>query len=235
MGYSQPPNDSMGLPAGTYTPPTYTPPVASPPPAVSPWNYPVMPAPPPPVAAQPAAPPAPPPVPTLPATIRLMLHGVTIAMGKIDGTTWDGPGRIAPGQAERLALALGSSNPHAIVLGILGDPVNQALAKPEVIGKAFCHSSAGSSPIVSLRAQRDTFTPQFDGPPTWMSVPLNEQARLHVDLTDDDIAFPDPIGSFQINARDMLLALREQKVVHVRVDSQTNRQVLFAAISVMPD
>jgi hypothetical protein len=64
-------------------------------------------------------------------------------------------------------------------------------------------------------------------------VPFDGSVRLAVSLTDRDLMFPDPIGSFQINREDMLYALREGHIVQVRVHDQTSRQVLFAAISVM--
>ncbi|UQA57040.1 hypothetical protein [Polyangium aurulentum] len=124
-------------------------------------------------------------------------------------------------------------NPYAEVAAILSDPVNQALAKPEVIGEAWLVTASGYSHGVSLSAQRDTFTPQFAGPPTWSGVPFDGSVRLDVSLTDRDFMFNDPIGSFQLNREDLLYALREGRVVQVRVHDQTSRQVLFAAISVM--
>jgi hypothetical protein len=175
------------------------------------------------------------PVPQLPRSVRVMLHGVTIAMGKYDGTAWDGPGRIAPGQAQKLAIALGTPNPYAQVIAILSDPVNQALAKPEVLGRAMLVRATGVDSPIPLNAQRDTFTPQFANLPSWAGVPLDGSVRLNVELTDDDMMFPDPMGTFQLNTQDMLVALRAQNIVYVRVDGQTNRQILFAAISVMPE
>ncbi|MDC3961579.1 hypothetical protein [Polyangium jinanense] len=171
----------------------------------------------------------------MPTSVRLTLHGVTIAMGKMDGSEWDGFGRIAPGQLERLATALGAPNPYAEVLAILAAPVNQALAKPEVIGRAMLLTAAGYGPPTQLRAQRDTFTPTFSGPPSWSGVSTNGATRLSVEVADNDAFFPDPVGSFQINSADIMRAVREGRVVQIRVDNQTSRQILFAAISAMPE
>lgn len=171
----------------------------------------------------------------LPRSVRLTLHGVTIAMGKYDGTAWDGPGRIAPGQAQKLSIALGTPNPYAQVIAILSDPVNQALAKPEVLGRAMLVRATGFDSSIALKAPRDTFTPQFAGPPSWGGIPLDGTVRLSVELSDDDVLFPDPMGSFQLNTADLVYALRAQNIVNVRVDGQTNRQILFAAISAMPE
>jgi hypothetical protein len=179
--------------------------------------------------------PAAPPTYTLPATARLTLHGVTVGLGKFDGHEWDGPGQVAPGQVRRLALVLSAPNPYAQVAAILADPVNQSLSKPEVLGRAMLLTSRGFGPPTKLDAQRDTFTPLFTGPPTWSGVPFDGSTRLSVELSDDDVMFSDPIGSFQINNADMAAALHEGRVVQVQVDDQTNSQVLFAAISVMPE
>ncbi len=86
-----------------------------------------------------------------------------------------------------------------------------------------------------LTAQADTFTPQFQGPPTWRDVPFDGTSRITVDLLDDDMVDDDPVGSFQIGPEDMLEAFRAGNVYQVRVDAQTNEQVLFAAISVMSE
>ena len=174
-----------------------------------------------------------PAVPVMPRSVRVSLHGVTIAMGKFDGTMWDGPGHVPAGQLQRLGLALGATNPYAVVISILGEPVNQALEKPEVFGQAMLVTGAGYGPPTQLSARRDTFTPDFGGPPSWSGVPLNGTVRLSVTLTDDDLFFPDPMGSFQLNERDLVQALREGRVAQIRVAEQTSNQILFAAISVM--
>jgi hypothetical protein len=167
--------------------------------------------------------------------VRLYLHGVTIALGKFDGMRWDGPGKVEPAQMQRLVLALGAANPYAAVAAVLGEPANRALARPEVLGKATLWTADGTGPATVLSAERDTFTPTFSGPPSWSGVPLDGTARLNVELADSDMMFNDPIGTFQINRDDMLHALQEGRVVQVRVDGQTSNQVLFAAISVMPE
>ncbi|MDI1448612.1 hypothetical protein [Polyangium sp. 6x1] len=58
---------------------------------------------------------------------------------------------------------------------------------------------------------------------------------MSVEVADNDAFFPDPVGSFQINNADIMRAVREGRVVQIRVDNQTSRQILFAAMSAMPE
>jgi hypothetical protein len=91
-------------------------------------------------------------------------------------------------------------------------------------------------PPVALAAQQDTFTPQFQGPPSWSHVAFDGSTRLAVELKEKDLLVADDaVGTFVIGPRDMLEALHAGKVHQVRVDDQTNGQVLFAAISVMAE
>lgn len=173
--------------------------------------------------------------PTRPAFARVYLVGVTVAPNKYDGTPWDGPGRVAPDIVHAIAVALGAPDAFAAVLATLGRPAIAALEKPETRGRATLLTSKGASPPLPLLAQRDAFTPQWQGTPSFGHVPLDGSTRVHVELLDNDIAFDDPMGAFDLNAADLLAAIRVGRVFHVRVAEQTNKQILFAAVSVIPE
>lgn len=64
---------------------------------------------------------------------------------------------------------------------------------------------------------------------------MNGSARLRVEVTDIEMSQDDPMGTFELNADDFQATARDGHVLPIRVDEQTNRQVLFASISVMPE
>ena len=66
----------------------------------------------------------------------------------------------------------------------------------------------------------------------WKNVPLGHGARAKLTLFDKDLTKSEPIGTAEITEQDMQAALAAGKVYQVRVDDQTNRQLLFIAISV---
>ncbi|MDC3959589.1 hypothetical protein KEG38_37390 [Polyangium jinanense] len=171
---------------------------------------------------------------SMPASGRVMLHGVTVAPCKLGGEIWDGVGQIEPSQIDLLGNLLRGRVPYVEIAKALAAPANEALDKPDVKGRAKIVGPMESAPV-RLTGQSDSFTPQFQGPPTFENVPFDGSARLAVELLDDDMVDDDPIGSFQLGPDEMLEAFRAGNVHQVRVDSQTNGQVLFAAISVLAD
>ena len=179
---------------------------------------------------QPVAQPPPPP-----AFVRLTLLGVTFGLGKVGGTQWDGNGQFSREDADLIVNALAAANAYAAVATVLLRPSIQAMEKPEPSGTARLVTTAGHGLETKLMADRDTFTPNWQGPPSWSHVATNGSVRLEVRLTDRDIQFDDPAGTFQISAADILAALQSGHVYQVRVAEQTNRQVLFAGISAMAE
>jgi hypothetical protein len=120
------------------------------------------------------------------------------------------------------------------MLAVLTDPLNDALSKPDPLGRAELVGPLGASQQRVLVAQQNTFTPQW-ATAGWAHVPLDGSTRIRVQLWDEDPANNDPMGTFEVNADDLLAALRAERVHHVRVDEQTHGQVLFAAISVFAE
>jgi hypothetical protein len=178
----------------------------------------------------------PPPAMPLPAFATVDLVGVTIAPAKFDRTAWDGPGGgLRNEDAEKLAGALAIAAPElafAAALSVLAEPTVRALEKPDVAGWAAFVSGQGLGPAQAFPKTQDSFTPAISA--RFTRVPLDGSARIRVELTDMDLSEHDAVGRFEIATHDIVAALRAGRVHQVRVAEQTNRQVLFVAISAFP-
>lgn len=165
-----------------------------------------------------------------PRFARVAFVGLLAGPGKVDGTQWDGPGGTVNREDwQQVATALGATNPYAAVIGVFAGPTIQALEKPDCGGSAVLSSSAGTGTEWVLTKKQDTFTPQWAA--TWDHVPLNGSARIHVEVIDHDLFVNDPMGVFEIPSASIHAALAAGKVLPVRVEDQTNRQILFALIT----
>jgi hypothetical protein len=135
-----------------------------------------------------------------------------------------------------LAQALGAPDPYVAVVVFITTAA-PALEKPEPFGSAELFAPGLATQAVQLdrRGQRDTFTPSWEGPPTWRNVPLSPTTRIRVLLSDRDIEYHDPMGTCDINYGDLVTALQARRVHHVKVADQTYQQVLFVGIEVWPE
>lgn len=168
--------------------------------------------------------------PSPPRFARVSFVGLLAGPGKIDGTQWDGPGGTVSREGwQQVAFALGAADPYAAAIGVLAGPTIQALEKPDCGGSAVLTSSAGTGKLYTLNKQQDTFTPQWSA--TWEHVPLDNTARIRVEVIDHDLFINDPMGVLEIDTSWIQRALMAGKVVQVPVHEQTNRQILFAGIS----
>ena len=84
---------------------------------------------------------------------------------------------------------------------------------------------------VALAKVQDSFTPQWNSA-QWQGVDVR-RARVRVELIDKDVSNDDPIGTVEISTQQLRDAAAAGSIFPVRVDSQTNGQVLFLLISVM--
>jgi len=178
------------------------------------------------------------PAPALPTYVRLTLLNATLGPAKYDRRPWDGPGgSVSPKVMEKLASALSSINPYAAVASVMGLVAVDSLAKPDPLGDAdlFDGATPRERYRLSRRDQRDTFTPSWDGPPTWANVRLAPTTRLRVHILDRDQFHDDEVGTAEIGYGDLVEALQSGHVHQVRVSEQTQRQVLFLGISVMAE
>jgi hypothetical protein len=169
-----------------------------------------------------------------PPRARVTLTDLTIRPTRGDGTPWDGPGPgITAEDAAALTRALGASDPVHEVTALLAGPTFQALAKPDVKGRAtlFIHAVAQASR--SFRGQQDSLTPTLSPRPTWDSVLLDGSVRIEVEVIDEDLAFDDPIGTFVVDAEALATAARRGVVHQLNVGDQTRGAVLFVGLMVV--
>jgi hypothetical protein len=157
-----------------------------------------------------------------------------IGPSKVDGTDWDGPGKVPPTVTGGLLAALGAPDPYQAVTNLLFSVSSNSLDRPEPFGVAELFTRSGPVQVLSLNADRDTLTPIWNGSPTWSSVPLDPATRIRITLKDKDLVYDDPMGIAEFGYDDLVAALRAGRIYPVRVAEQTNRQILFIGISVMP-
>lgn len=164
----------------------------------------------------------------------------TVAPGTAQGKSWDGPGLVSievmQGVSKLLARIpargrVEDATKTGAVVAEIGAAIAASIAPPDPKGQADL-LVAGTSRRLSLPERHDTFHPTWSGI-TFDQVPLVEGLRLRVQLFDaDDIGSDDPIGTAELTYEDIVEALSYEQVVQLRVDNQTNGQLLFLGISV---
>jgi hypothetical protein len=172
--------------------------------------------------------------------VTVQIVDAIIAPGKADGTTWDGFGTIPSDVLTDVDQALAAINPVEGILAVLAGPaLNGALIsvdKPDPYGvaQATTFGVVGDTYWIVDRthALPDTYTPIW---PTfgYTNVPIDSDVRIAVEIWDQDISDDDPIGVAQINSADLKAALAAQAKYEVRVDDQTDGQLLFIGVSVV--
>ena len=86
----------------------------------------------------------------------------------------------------------------------------------------------------TFEAGLDTFTPRFDV--TWSHVPLSHWTTMHMYFVEKDPGGTEDIGAVVLSAHDLAKALDLRgETHHVRVDDQTNGQMLYVGISVIAE
>ncbi len=172
-------------------------------------------------------------VPPAPRFASVTFVGLLIAPGKADGTRWDFGGDISPEVTQQLSMKLAAREPYLALAVFVAGVAMPATAKPDVAGTAVILTSAGVDQSYSLPKVQDNFTPDWNV--TWRHVPLDGSARIRVQSWDADLVNNDPLGTFEIGAPAISAAIADGGVFPVRVDGQTNSQILFARISAMAE
>jgi hypothetical protein len=169
--------------------------------------------------------------PAVPASLTIEVVSALIGPSKVDHTEWDGPGKIPDSVVTGLAAALGAGQ-FAPVLSYMATEAAKAVSKPDPFGFMEVNAEGQWVSYQGLVTVDDTFTPQWPGPPGWTGVPYSKSLRIRVNLSDEDVAYDDPIGVAEINGSDIAAAWAAQKVYQVRVAEQTSNQILYIGISV---
>ena len=162
---------------------------------------------------------------------RVTVVGATIGPATVDGARWDGLGGAPPTLAAGIARAAGGDlGTEIVVAGVVAD-VMAPFERPDPHGWA---ELAGTR--VELEPDgENTLTPSWRGTPGWSDVELTEATRVRVHLVDRDIGSDQEIGDVEIGERELLAALDAQAVRQVSVAGQTHGQILYVAVSVVPE
>lgn len=137
--------------------------------------------------------------------------------------------------------ALAGGDPVGVVLAALAGPaLNSAIGtldKPDAYGwaQATVFGAIGDSYWLAQPADAvpDNYTPIWPYGWHYQNVPIDSDLRIGVTLMDSDLVNDDPIGTAEINSTDIQDALTAQQKFYVRVDDQTDGQLLFIGISVV--
>jgi len=176
---------------------------------------------------------------TLPTTVSVEVLGAYIGPGKIDNTTWDGTGTVPPEVLALVADALGYPGVDKIA-DVVQQAAYQALSKPDPFGTANLDrdgSGFDAADDVKLATTanntEDTFKPTWPMPyPGWKDLPFDGGLQVRVTLYDEDLSLNDDIGTATINYPELLAAWESGKSYWVRVEDQTQGQLLAVEIQV---
>lgn len=177
----------------------------------------------------------------LPEHVRVTMIGATIGVGTKDGKQWDGPGQVPEALLSTVAGMLARKNPYVQIGSYLASLTIDLFEEPDPRGWAeVLNGATPVSRVILKPTEEDTLTPQWQDtqgqPPSLARVPLNAGTRIRVYLLDDDDPMPnDPIGECELRYQDLVEALEAQQVHHVNVAEQTNNQLLFVGIRVIPE
>jgi hypothetical protein len=170
--------------------------------------------------------------------VTFRIEDAMISPAKADGTPWDVATPIDEPNARGLLVnamdhasnAKGAYDAATAAIARFGD----AWGRPDVSGRASVDNGDKKGEMRALDGGRDSFTPRFGA--EWSHVPLTHWTTVHMYLVDGDPGGNEDIGAVVLSPLDLAEALKHRgRVHHVRVDDQTNGQVLFVGISVTPE
>jgi hypothetical protein len=186
-------------------------------------------------------------MPALPSIVAIDMLGALIGPSKSNGAEWDGTGSIPTEIVVGLAAAAGQPEVGPL-LNFMQQSAIKSLSAPDAYGIAELdpygiaeldpYGNGFDTTLTITLATPDnntgnTFQPSWPLPvPGWRSVPFGPGLKVRVTLKDEDIANPDDIGTATINYEDLVEAWTAQDSHWVRVDDQTNRQLLAVQVQV---
>ena len=175
--------------------------------------------------------------PTLPSYVNIDILSALLGPSKSDGTSWDESPTVPSSITDGLALALEAPGTGPI-LNFMASAAVQALSKPDPIGGGQLDQGTGFDPTLNIELANetnnteDTFEPTWPGPPGWRSVRLSSALKLRMTIRDEDLVYNDDVGVATVTYADVVAAWIDGRTYWVRVDSQTNNQLLAVAIQV---
>jgi hypothetical protein len=190
-----------------------------------------------PVGGADAASPAPDTAPKPPTYVNIEILSVLLGPSKSDGTSWDASGTVPSSVTDGLAAVLRLPGTGEI-LNFMASAAVQALSKPDPIGTAQIDVSTGFDAKLDRELANDTnntedtFEPTWPGNPGWSSVMFSTDLKVRVKIKDADLVEDDDVGVATLVGSDIYQAWLDGRTYWVRVDEQTNRQLLAVAIQV---
>lgn len=172
-------------------------------------------------------------------TVTITLRGAVIAPSKADGSPWDGDLRVPDNVRDQVTQKLLGSGVRnldtdaiaAAAIVYVGTGLLDQINKPDVYGAAVV---VGTNLQVPIQKEENTYTPNGWGV-TFSRVNWSSQPRVEVVLKDADELHDDLIGDVVISTDDLKNALAAGKPYDVRVDDQSNGQLLYLSIVVTAD
>ena len=169
----------------------------------------------------------------VPPVVDIRIVGAVIGVGVAEGIEWDSFSAIDEQLIEDVLEALFGPSPYLSIIALLATPAVQAMSAPDAFGTATVDGSQQITLATVGNNSENTFQPIWPGSPGWSGVEFDDDIRIAVSLTDEDVFFEhDDIGIVELNAVDIRNAWRSSQVFAVDVSDQTDEQLLFVRISV---
>lgn len=174
-----------------------------------------------------------------PNFVNIELISILAGPGKVDGTQWDSSDNVPPEVWEGLASALGLPGVGAL-FDFMESAAAKSLNKPDPVGVAELDwTGNGFDPLfeITLSAPDDTFLPIWEkvpgkGMPGWHNVPYAPGVKVRLTLRDEDLVTDDDMGICTLDGEDIAAAWQNGGTFWVRVETQTQKQVLAVALQV---
>ena len=169
--------------------------------------------------------------------VSITLTQVFISPRPQNDTAWDGPPeQIQDEVLDQVIQLINAEFPATVLFNELlrafGNALLDIFDAPDPFGRADLLGPWPDDLSVQLPAIQDTHAPDWGV--TWQGIPLvpGEDIRLIVDLTDEDIAFDDDIGSAELNADDLRVALEVGGEAAIVTEWQGSGNILAIAVRV---
>jgi hypothetical protein len=176
---------------------------------------------------------------TPPATVSIQVIGATVGLAEANGNYWDGFGTVDPSVIAQQTAALASNTPYESVVAVISANAAGGTGPPDPYGTATLYYSGAWTQMITLVAagneQMNTYFPLFPGPPGWQQVPLAPDLKFSVHLLDEDVIGSEEIGTVEIGLPAIMDALAAGTTWEVFTGDQSQNQLLFVAITVVPD
>jgi hypothetical protein len=173
--------------------------------------------------------------PTVPGYVNIEIISALLGPSKSDGTPWDGTGTVPASVTDGLAIALRVPG-MGDILNFMASSTIQSLSKPDPLGTAQLDVGSGFGNAITLANANnltiDTFEPTWPGQPGWLSVKFSMALKVRLTLQDEDLLYNDDVGVATITGSDLYQAWLDGRTYWVRVEGQTQNQLLAVAVQV---